>query len=50
MTKGMGNFFLGEVGVGNVKWTIYEEIALLQYCNIAILQYCNKVFFNKVNI
>ena len=32
----MGKFFLREVGNGNVKWMIYEEIALLQYCNIAI--------------
>ena len=28
MTKGMGNFFLREVGNGNVKWMVYKEVAL----------------------
>ena len=38
-----GIFFLREVGNGNVKWMVYEVIAISQYRNIAISQYRNKV-------
>ena len=37
--KGMGIIFLREVGVGNVKWMIYEEVAITAiYINKAIKQ------------
>ena len=41
MTKGMGKIVLREVGNGNVKWMVYEVIAISQYSNIAISQYRN---------
>ena len=45
--KGNGKKFLREVGNGNVKWMIYEEVAKLQSCKVAKLQ---NGLFNKVNI